>query len=122
MALFRCSSGGGGSITLDKLLYDSSKTLLGSITAPGGSYTTTQDCVMFAKCVGRGSYSPWITLNGQKIASSYGSSGSKYQLYIGYASSDDANPSTYGIFVPSGTLVEARNDSGQTYDVRFYPL
>lgn len=122
MALFRCSSGGGGTnITLDKLLYSSSKTLLGSITTYNGSWTATEDCVMYGygKASGSSTTSPMVYLNGSNC---YFSNGSGSQFYVGYTSSALSTPDTYGIFIPKGTVITTRNQSGQTYKLQFYTL
>lgn len=74
---------------------------------------------MFAYCVGTGSYSPWIEFDGVMSFWSEGSNGSKYILSLGFSNSV---PTSYGVFVPAGTVVTTRNRSGETYDVRFYTL
>lgn len=122
MSIVREDFGSVTGIKLSQLFYNANKTLLGSITTYNGSYTATQDCVMYCKCVGDGTYSPIIYFNGVVSLWSYGTSGSKYSLWIGYENTSSTAPTLYGIFIPKGTVVTTRNRSSQTYDVRFYSL
>ena len=122
MALFRCSSGGGGAPTLSQLLYNSSKTLLGSITTYNGSYTATEDCVMYG--YGKGvsnNYSPMIYIDGV-VSVLPNASGSAITVYIGYSSTSLAAPDTYGMFIPKGATITCRNRSEQIYNLEFYSL
>lgn len=41
-------------------------------------------------------------------------------IYIGMNSSSDAHPTTYGIFVPKGTVITTRNSG--TYNLEFYSI
>ena len=108
------SSGGGASITLDTLSF-TGKTLLASITVKGGSYTPTEDCIMCAKITGSSSSYAYVNFDGSLVFAS-NSTGR-----IGYSSSSASTPDTYGMFVPKGTVVTTRSDSG-TYDIKFYSL
>ena len=111
-----------GAPTLSQLLYNANKTLLGSITTYNGSYTATQDCVMYAYGKGSGSYSPYIYFNDVVSFFSNCSSGTGYELYIGFTSASSTTPDAYGVFVPKGTTVKTRDRSGHTYRVSFYTL
>lgn len=113
-----------GAPALSQLLYNANKTLLGSITTYDGSYTATQDCVMYgyAKGASNGSVSPIIYLNDEPSMFANSSSSGLWQLYIGYSTSANTDPDTYGVFIPKGTTVKTRNQSGQTYNLKFYTL
>ena len=113
------TASGGGGITLANLLYNASKTLLGSITTYNGSYTTTEDCVMYGYGKSSSGSAPYIKAGDDFILIG---NGSAMEWYIGYSSSSLATPDGYGIFVPKGTTITTRNVSNNTYNIRFYSL
>lgn len=120
MATAECNyfnSGGGGSVTLNQLLYNANKTLLDTITTVSGSYTATEDCVMYGSMAfGGSSSSPNISFDSTVFA--FLNTGGT--LYFGYSSSSLSTPDTYGVFVPKGTVVTTRNVG--TYNLKFYTL
>ena len=117
-------NGGGSQITLDKLLYNAGKTLLGSITTYNGSYTTTEDCVMYGygKGASGSNVSPIIYIDSNPIVFANSNSSGLWQVYIGYSSSSISTPDSYGMFIPKGATVSTRNQSGQSYKLEFYTL
>lgn len=116
MTAMNMVNGGGGAPTLDQLLYNSNKTLLGSITTYGGSYTATEDCVMYAKCSTTSGSSLDITINSKTVLSG------NTTLLAGYYSKTDSAPTGYGVFIPKGTTVNTRNTSGMAFSLDFYTL
>ena len=116
MALIRANSGSGGNpITLDDLSF-TGKTLIHTISTASASWTATEDCIMGGTMKGATDSSAIAYFNNASAFwTGNGASG-----YIGMASSSDTSPTTYGIFVPKGTVVTTRNSG--TYNLKFYSL
>ena len=115
MALIRCGTSGGGTpITLDDLSF-TGKSLIHTINTVSASWTATEDCIMGGKIQGA-SNSPILYFNNAAVVWA----GNGQVVYIGMASSSDTSPTTYGIFVPKGTVVTTRNSG--TYNLKFYSL
>lgn len=90
------------------------KTLLGTITTAGGTYTATEDCLMAGKLVGSSSANAYVQFNGSTVFSSISTA------QIGYSTSSASAPDTCGMFVPKDTVVTTR--SSGTYSLYFYSL
>lgn len=101
--------GGSGGITAN--LND----LLGSITTEGGSYTTTQDCIMIGSTKGNGSQTPILYIDGTSNILYQGDS-STYTRGFGY--------NDIGIAIPSGHTISTRvgTDGAFTYNINFYSI
>ena len=101
-------------ISLDELGF-TGKSLLGSISSRSESFTASEDCVMSAKITGSSSAYAYVNFDGSLVFATNSTA------KIGYSSSSASTPDTYGMFVPKGTVVTVRTDSG-TYDIKFYSL
>lgn len=106
---------GGNPITLDDLSF-TGKTLIHTISTASASWIATEDCIMGGTMKGATDSSAIAYFNN---ASAFWT-GNGANGYIGMASSSDTSPTTYGIFVPKGTVVTTRNSG--TYNLKFYSL
>lgn len=106
--------GSGANITLDAIGF-TNKTLIHTINTASASWTATEDCIMGGKIQGA-SNSPILYFNNTPVVWA----GNGQVVYIGMVSSSDTSPTTYGIFVPKGTVVTTRNSG--TYNLKFYSL
>ena len=126
MALFRSSSsnGGGGAPTIEQLTYNANKRLLGSITTYGGSYTATEDCVMYGygKATSGSTSGAYLSANSASSDIFIMSAGTTNAFYIGSNSTPGTNPTGMGMFIPKGVTVYARALSNQTFNLKFYSL
>ena len=109
-----------------QLKYNSNKTLLGSFSTAGGSYTATEDCVMYAYISGKSdnNTTPYLMIDGEIFILAHGYSGNGHRARIGMNSTSGSFPDIYsvGMYIPKGATISSRNASGQGYDVRFYTL
>lgn len=106
--------GSGANITLDAIEF-TNKTLLGSITSRSESFTASEDCIMGGIITGSSSAYAYVNFDNSLVFASNSTA------RIGCSSSSVTNPDTYGMFVPKGTVVTVRSDSG-TYNIKFYSL
>lgn len=119
MALFRCGS--GAPLELDNLT-TTGKTLLGSITTYNGSWTATEDCVMFGYVTGSAATAAQVMFDGEVISMVYGDSGPVRATIGMNALGANISYAKYGMFVPKGTVVTTRNSSATTYWLQFYSI
>ena len=106
--------GVGANITLDAIGF-TNKTLLGTITSRSESFTASEDCVMGGIITGSSSAYAYVNFNNTLVFAS-NSTGR-----MGCSTSSVPSPDTYGMFVPKGTVVTVRSDSG-SYNLKFYSL
>lgn len=99
--------GGSNSITAD------TSNLLGSINTEGGSYITTEDCVLIGATIGNGSQTPVIYIDGNTLLTA---DSSTYMRYIGNATLG------VGFAIPKGHTITTRSGGGFTYNLNFYGL
>lgn len=107
---------GGINVTLDTISF-TGKTLLGSITTKGGTYTATEDCLMGGVLTSTGSVQAFVAFNGSTVFSV----GDNKSARIGRSTTSVSSNDTYGMFVPKGTVVTTRTDEG-TPNLTFYSL
>lgn len=106
--------GSGGTPTLDNLSF-TNKTLLYTINSASASWEATEDCIMGGNLKGAG-VSAMVYFN--NVLTLWTGDGER--TYVGMKSTSDTSPTTYGVFVPKGTVVTTRNSG--TYNLKFYSL
>lgn len=90
--------------------------MLGSITTYNGSWTATENCIMIVDVIKAGNssgYNAMVYVNGNYVISVYDQSN---------AGGSIGNSNGYGIPISKGDVVTTRNQSGQTYNVKFYGI